>query len=220
MKTTTRIILLFAGLLAGLALPAAADSIKGNVTVKGLRSPADILVYLSKAPGAGSTLPGKPFVMDQRNLSFLPHLLPVPVGATVQFPNNDKVDHNVFSLSRSQAFNLGSYTPGEVKTVTFDTPGIVELRCDVHAEMLAYIVVLENPYFAVTDENGSFQLPDPGFLRAAGIADVAPLPPGRYLVKTWHAKLKSARQAVEVSAGAAAPVALDLTRGTPGVLYK
>jgi plastocyanin len=77
-----------------------AGNIKGAVKVKGLRSPANILVYLSKAPAASGEMSTTKLVMDQRNLEFIPHVLPILVGSTVQFPNNDKVDHNVFSMSR------------------------------------------------------------------------------------------------------------------------
>ena len=119
-----------------------AGGIKGKVSVKGLRSPDNILVFVSKAPNVQKDVSKLKFVMDQANLAFMPHILPVLVGSTVQFPNHDKVSHNVFSLSRTKKFNLGSYPPGTIKTVEFDKPGIVELRCDVHAEMSGYIMVL------------------------------------------------------------------------------
>ena len=135
-----------------------AGGISGTIKVNGLRSPANILVYLTKAPLTPIDLSGAKFVMDQRNLTFLPHILPILVGTKIQFPNNDKVNHNVFSLSRTKKFNLGSYQFGESKTVLFDKPGIVELRCDVHAEMLAYILVMKNPYWAITGEEGKFQI--------------------------------------------------------------
>jgi plastocyanin len=140
-------------LFAFIAFPANAfaGKIKGTVKVKGLRTAADIVVYLTKAPATDVDLSKAKFVMDQKNLAFIPHVLPIPVGSTVLFPNNDKVDHNVFSMSRTKKFNLGSYKPGESQTVVFDKPGIVEVRCDVHAEMAAYILVMKNPYFAVTD---------------------------------------------------------------------
>ena len=75
-----------------------AGTITGTVKVRGLRSPANILVYLTKAPSVPVDLSKAKFVMDQKNLTFIPHILPIPVGASVLFPNNDKVDHNVFSL--------------------------------------------------------------------------------------------------------------------------
>jgi plastocyanin len=132
-----------------------AGNIKGTVKVKGLRTPENILVYLTKAPPGAADLSKAKFVMDQRNLEFVPHVLPILVGATVDFPNNDKVDHNVFSMSRTKKFNLGSYTAGESKSIVFDKPGIVELRCDVHAEMAAYILVMKNPYFALREDISS-----------------------------------------------------------------
>ena len=109
-------------MLVATAFPASAlaGHINGTVNVKGLRTPADIVVYLTKAPATGVDVSKAKFVMDQQNLTFIPHVLPIPVGSTVLFPNNDKVDHNVFSMSRTKKFNLGSYKPGESQTVVFD----------------------------------------------------------------------------------------------------
>ena len=197
-----------------------AGEISGTVKAKGLRTPANVLVYLPKAPPITIDLSDTKFVMDQRNLEFIPHILPVPVGATVHFPNNDKVDHNVFSMSRAKKFNLGSYKPGESKTVVFDKPGIVEMRCDVHAEMAAYILILKNPYFAVTDKSGRFKIPDPDYLKQVGLTSVDSLPAGKYSIKTWHEKLKNKKAPVVVSENGATDIQLNLTRGTPGVLYK
>jgi plastocyanin len=208
--------------LAFLYLPGQviAGNIKGALKVKGLRTPENILVYLSKAPPATEDLSKAKFVMDQRNLEFVPQVLPVLAGATVDFPNNDKVDHNVFSMSRTKKFNLGSYTAGESKSVVFDKPGIVELRCDVHAEMAAYILVMKNPYFAVTDKQGQFKIPDSSHLEQTGLTGVKDLPPGKYFIKSWHQKLKSQKRAVVVPENGDVTIQLDLTRGTPGVLYK
>ena len=197
-----------------------AGNIKGAVKVKGLRSPENVLVYLSKAPAASGELSTTKIVMDQRDLEFRPHVLPILVGSKVEFPNNDKVDHNVFSMSRTKKFNFGSYKPGESHSVVFDKPGIVELRCDVHAEMAAYILVMKNPYFAVTDKQGRFEIPDPGQLKQTGLSGIKNLTPGKYFVKTWHEKLKTQKQAVVVPENGDVTIQLDLTRGTPGVLYK
>jgi hypothetical protein len=136
------------------------------------------------------------------------------------FPNNDKVDHNVFSLSRSNKFNLGNYKPGERETVRFDNPGIIELRCDLHAEMLAYILVLKNSYFAVTDANGQFEIPDTRYSAKYGIPQIENLPAGKYNIKTWHEKLKTGRQKVAVPDNGDVSIQWNLTRGTPSVLYK
>ena len=221
MKLNLDIKTLLAGLLL-LYLPAqaGAGSITGTVKVKGLRSPANILVYLNKAPAVAVDLSSARFVMDQRNLTFSPHILPVPVGATISFPNNDKVDHNVFSLSRTKKFSLGSYKPGEIKTVRFDKPGFVELRCDVHAEMLAYIMVMKSPYFAVTDQKGRFEVPDLKLMERTRIRGILNLPAGKYFIKTWHEKLETKKQAVKLSDEGTIAIELNLFRGTPSVLYK
>jgi plastocyanin len=197
-----------------------AGGISGTVKVKGLRSPANVLIYLAKAPLASMDISKAKFIMDQQNLSFIPHILPVPVGATVHFPNNDKVDHNVFSLSRTKPFNLGSYKPGEIKTVLFDKPGMVEVRCDVHAEMAAYIMVMKNPSFAITDAKGRFEIPDAKYLKQYGFNGLTDIPPGKYFIKTRHEKLKSKKQAVVVPKNGTISIQLELSRGTPGVLYK
>ena len=197
-----------------------AGTIKGIVTVKGLRTPENVMVYLTQAPPASGDLSKAELVLDQRNLEFIPHVLPVLVGSSVQFPNNDKVDHNIFSMSRTKTFNLGSYKPGETQTMVFDKPGIVEVRCDVHAEMAAYILVMKNPYFAVTDKKGHFEIPDQNYLKQAGLQNVSGLPSGKYTVKTWHEKLKSQKQAVTITDSTEVSIRLDLTRGVSGALYK
>jgi len=207
-------------LLLSFPFQALAGSITGKIKVKGLRSPANVLVYVVKAPGISTDLSNVNFIMDQKNLTFLPHILPVLAGSTVNFPNYDKVAHNVFSLSRTKKFNLGSYKPGTTKTILFDKPGIVELRCDVHAEMGAYIMVMKNPYWAVSDAKGNFKIPDPAYLDQHGIKGVPDLPPGKYVIKTWHEKLKTVKKVVEVTEKGKTTLRLDLTRGNPSVLYK
>lgn len=193
--------------LAVFLTTAPAAEITGKVTPQGLRTPEDILVYLDQAPGF-SKAPKQEYVMDQKDLTFLPHVLVVPEGATVAFPNNDKVDHNVFSLSRTKKFNFGSYQPGVSHSVTFDKPGIVELRCDIHAEMKAYILVMKSPYYGLTDKNGVYKI------------DLSGLPAGQYKLKTWHEKLKSETMTVDLDGTSSKQVDLKLHRGTPGVLYK
>jgi plastocyanin len=197
-----------------------AGSITGTVNVKGLRSPANVLVYIAKAPSVDVDVSAAKSVMDQRDLTFIPHVLPILAGSTVQFPNNDKVAHNVFSLSRTKTFNFGSYGPGESKTVLFDKPGVVELRCDVHAEMSAYILVMRNPYWALTDDKGHFKIPDREYLEQHGVKGLKDLPPGSYVVKTWNEKLKTQEATVEVPRDGEVSLQLDLTRGAPSALYK
>ena len=220
MKPTKLFFTVLAVLFISWLSEAQAGKIAGTVKAKGLRTPSDILVYLAKGPELSVDLSQAKFVMDQQNLTFIPHVLPVPVGATVYFPNNDQVDHNVFSLSRTKKFNLGSYKPGQAQSVVFDKPGIVELRCDVHAEMSAFILVLKNPFWSVTDDKGRFEIPAINQLKHTNIKGVTQLPPGEYVIKTWHAKLKNKKTKVVVDADGNAFVELVLTRGTPGVLYK
>jgi plastocyanin len=181
------------------------STVTGKIKAQGLRKPDNILVYLTKTPDQVSP-PKEAFILDQNNLTFLPHILVIPKGSTVSFPNNDKVDHNVFSLSRTKKFNFGSYKPGESQDVIFDKPGIVELRCDLHSEMISYILVMKNSYFSLTDKQGNFTI------------DVTGLAPGKYTLKTWHEKLKNSKQAIELPI--AKPLGINLKRGAPGVLYK
>ncbi len=199
---------------------AAAGNVSGTIKAKGLRSPANVLVFITKAPEVDLDFSRAKFIMDQKDLTFTPHILPIPVGATVFFPNHDKVDHNVFSLSRTKKFNFGSYKPGENKSIRFDKPGIVELRCDVHAEMLAYIMVMKNPFFGVSDAKGRFQIPNPDYLQQAGLAGIKTIPAGKYIVKSWHEKLKTKKQIIEIPADGTVSVKIALTRGAPSVLYK
>ena len=213
-------IFIFALLLLFVPARGIAGSVSGTIKVKGLRSPANVLVFITKAAAVDLDFSNAGFVMDQKDLTFTPHILPIPVGATVFFPNHDKVDHNVFSLSRTKKFNFGSYKPGENKSIRFDKPGIVELRCDMHAEMLAYIMVMKNPYFGVSDAKGHIQIPDPDYLKQAGLTGIETIPAGKYTVKTWHEKLKTKKQTIEIPAEGTVSVKLDLTRGAPSVLYK
>jgi len=131
--------------------------------------------------------------MSQKNLVFKPHILPVLLGTTVDFTNDDTVVHNVFAPPGSaKQFNLGTYGVGVTKKVTFDAPGEVPLLCNVHAEMLAYILVLQNPYYDLTDKAGNFE--------------IRGVPPGTYKLKVWHEKLQGADQQVTVEAGKTAAV--------------
>ncbi len=149
------------------------------------RSPA--VVYLKDVLGKFPSPKENP-IMDQRGLRFIPHVLPVLAGSTVDFPNNDKVRHNVLSPSYSaKQFNLGIYAAGQSKQVTFDRVGVVPVLCNVHSEMFAFILVLSNPYFAVTDNQGNFSIKD--------------IPAGTYTLTFWHEKLQSKSGKVPVKAG-------------------
>ena len=96
--------------------------------------------------------------MDQRNETFVPHLLAVTTGTVVDFPNSDRIYHNVFSLSKVARFDLGRYAVGRSKAVRFDRPGIVRVFCDIHSHMNAFILVFSHPFFAVTDTEGRYRI--------------------------------------------------------------
>ena len=116
-------------------------------------------------------LPAPP-AMAQKNRAFVPAVLAVPVGQTVDFPNLDPFFHNVFSYSKTRKFDLGRYPQGDVQSVEFDQPGLVSIFCEIHYSMRAYVHVFDTPYFAVSDEQGRFEL-----------ADVAP---GEYQLHVWQ----------------------------------
>lgn len=134
--------------------------------------------------------------VEQKDLAFIPRLLPVRVGTRVEFPNLDPVYHNVFSFSPARRFDLGRYRAdeAEVPAVVFDRPGLVTVRCDIHEHMRAAILVLATPYFAVTDAAGRYRLEG--------------VPPGRYRLKAWIDSRTTREQPVAISAGDALTVDL------------
>ncbi len=116
--------------------------------------------------------PQQKVVLDQRNLAFVPFVLAVRVGTTVEFPNNDKVFHNVFSFRDGKKFDLGMYPTGSMKPIVFDQPGLARLFCNIHPNMAAYVMAVDSPYFAVSNEKGAFTL--------SGV------PPGTYNYHAWR----------------------------------
>jgi plastocyanin len=131
------------------------------------------VVYLESAPrGAFEAREAQRARMDQRNETFLPHVLAVSVGTLVDFPNNDRTYHNVFSLSRAKRFDLGRYAQGRSQSVRFDTPGIVRVFCDIHSHMSAFILVFSHPYFATTEADGRYRIDN--------------VPAGTYTVVAWY----------------------------------
>lgn len=172
-------------------------TISGKVMCRGVRDCNGAVVFIENLPGR-SFPPTSDAVMDQLNLTFTPHVLPVVVGTRVAFPNSDEVRHNVFSPSPVKRFNLGTYPKGAVKHLVFEKPGIVELLCNVHAEMSAYIVVTETPYSALVAKDGSYVLKG--------------VPKGTYIVRAWREELKDQRQEVTVSGGMSQTVNFELRR--------
>jgi plastocyanin len=179
-----------------LAILLRAGTISGTVKVARARDNRDAVVYVDRIAGKQFPPPQQPVVLDQMDLLFIPHVLPVLAGTTVAFPNNDTVRHNVFSQSPAKRFNLGSYAQKVTKHVVFDKPGVVALLCNVHAEMSAYVVVAETPYFAVTNAAGEFA--------------ISGVPPGSYVLKAWHESSKPKEQKVEVKESNAVRVDFDL----------
>ena len=131
------------------------------------------VVYLETAPRRAFEPRGEQRArMDQRNESFVPRVLAIVAGTTVDFPNSDITYHNVFSFSKAKTFDLGRYAVGRSRAVRFDEPGIVRVFCDIHSHMSAHILVFAHRYFTVTDEAGRYQLND--------------VPPGTYTLVAWH----------------------------------
>jgi plastocyanin len=176
------------GAVAALAVAATAHAgtLTGTVKATGMRNNADAVVYVDEIPGKTFPPPAKPVEMDQKDLSFIPHVLAVQVGTTVDFLNSDAVLHNVFTPDKcADRFNLGSWPQGEVRSYTFKRPCAATLLCNVHPEMEGFVVAVPTPYSAVTDKAGAYKI--------EGVPD------GSYTVKVWHPKLKEASQAVTVS---------------------
>ena len=147
------------------------------------------VVYLETAPQGAFEDSERPHaVLDQRNQTFLPYVLAIPVGTTVDFPNRDSTYHNVFSLSKTQRFDLGRYARGASRSVRFDRPGVVRVFCEIHSHMSAFILVFAHRYFATTDAEGRY--------RIGGI------PPGEYRLVVWYDGREREVRGVRVTEGA------------------
>lgn len=142
------------------------------------------VVYLTGEHLPPIRLPVQPPSMAQKDRMFVPSILAVPVGATVQFPNLDPFFHNVFSYSKSKRFDLGRYPAGDSESVMFDRAGIVSVFCEIHYSMRAYVHVLDTPYFAVTDDERRFE-----------IADVQA---GEYVMHVWQENLPEIERPLSV----------------------
>jgi plastocyanin len=189
-------------LLAGLAAAAA--------------SGATLAIHVQTADGhvlAGAVVTARPLdgparkappvrgVMDQVNRAFAPDLLVIPVGSTVEFPNSDSVSHQIYSFSPTKRFQLPLYRGKPYPPVHFDQPGVVTLGCNIHDEMLGYLVVTDAPYFGRTDAGGAWS---------------ADMPPGRYKVTLWHPRLRESEADLEreltIGEGDRAELTLHLAR--------
>lgn len=195
-------------------------SVHGAVTVKVKgRAKGDrkgVVVYLEDVPGK-PPVPKDHAVIKQREKQFDPPLTIVVKGTTIDFPNEDKIFHNVFSVSRPARFDLGLYKSGTAKSVEMKRAGTVDVYCNIHPEMIAKVKVLDNAYYTITGKDGSFTIDN--------------VPPGEYPIVAWLPSGDEARGTVVVKAGEAAQVALEVSEvakkethtrkdGTPYGRYK
>jgi plastocyanin len=182
-------------LVLGTSAHAGGGAVKGTVTTSDHAPVADAVVMIE-----GPSVPASPtaphLVMEQRHETFVPRVLALPVGTTVDFPNHDPMLHNVFSASPAKKFDLGMYDQGEARSVAFDTPGVVRVGCNVHPKMEAFIVVHPNPYVAVTDHQGSYT--------------ITGVPAGSYQVRVWHERLAERELPVVVRDGQVQPLDVPL----------
>jgi plastocyanin len=160
------------------------------------------VVYLETAPrGAFAELPAGRVSLDQRHEQFVPHVLAITVGTTVDFPNSDQTFHNVFSLSPVRTFDLGRYPVGQSRSVRFDKAGIVPVFCDIHSHMSAYILVFNHPFFALTDANGRYA--------------ISGVPAGSYTVAVWSEMGRAEPQKLTVPEGGAVDALFRIGRRSP-----
>lgn len=187
--------ILAASVLTVWAATATAGAISGTVTAKSEKDAANAVVYVETVKDMKAEPPEKPALMDQQSLTFVPHVLPVLAGTTVEFRNSDDVAHNVFSPDKcAGAFNLGTWAPGGSKTHAFKQAGCVAtILCIVHPDMEAYVVVLQNPYFATPGADGTFTIPG--------------VPAGKYTLEVWSEKF--AAEPVQITVPATGTVKAD-----------
>lgn len=168
---------------------AQAGDLKGKLSAPGLKSAENIAVYIDTIPGEKFDSPVQHAVVDQRNQAFTPQTLVIMRGTTVDFLNSDHVAHNVYwpSINGNKALkhSLTIVSPGHTKSFQFDSVGTARLLCNLHIDMVGYIVVVPTPYFALTGYDGSFTIKD--------------VPPGTYTLKTWSADGKAATQSVTMT---------------------
>ena len=184
------------------------DVHKARVKTRGAKSFKDVVVYLEPQTSAAYPPPVAHAVMDQRGLVFIPHVMAVQQGTTVDFLNSDNDRHNVYFLydETGDTLDIGTWGPGQTVSHTFKEPGLVIALCQLHLEMAAHILVLEHPFFTVAEIDGETQ-------RAT--YEIRDLPAGNYVLKAWHKKLKMKTGAVGVSvvAGETATVDFAITKG-------
>lgn len=179
---------------------ALAGNISGKVNAKGVKNSADAIVYIDKIEGKKFDPPKEHGKIDQKKLVFHPHVLPVLVGTTVDFLNDDDVLHNVYSPDQcADKFNLGTWPKGQIRSYTYKVSGCASVvLCNVHPEMSAYVLVTDTPYFAVSDKDGNYEIKN--------------IPAGKYTLKIWHEKLKGQPVSVVVPEKGAVTMNFDIHR--------
>ncbi|HEY0715656.1 MAG TPA: hypothetical protein VGF45_23440 [Polyangia bacterium] len=169
--------------------------VTGTVSGGGVVGPGGAVLWLKRLDGPTPAVKPlrKPKVVSQRDKIFIPRVVAVPVGSTVDFRNDDPYYHNVFSLSAPQKFDTGLYASGLSYTQTFDRPGPVELLCNIHSSMIGYVVAVDTPYYTQPRGNGTFV--------------IRQVPPGRYELSAWHeASIEILRQTIQVRESGASGV--------------
>lgn len=165
--------------------PLFSGDIKGTVICKGVRDSRNVVVYIEKV-STPVPAPKESVSMNQVNLEFFPHVLPIVKGTTVDFMNSDDVLHNVFTPDKcAEKMNLGTWPKGEARSYAFKEEGCESVvLCNVHPEMEAWVLVLQNQYFFTTDKDGAYKIEG--------------IPPGKYTLIAWHEKLKNRSTEIEV----------------------
>lgn len=173
----------------------------------------NVVVWLTSVnPDAAATPVAKqPLVLTQHNKTFEPHVLVVPVGAVVKFPNRDPFFHNVFSLFEGKRFDLGLYEAGTTRNVSFDRPGISYIFCNIHAEMSAVVIALDTPYYGISNRKGEIVIPN--------------VPIGRYSMRTWSETalpetLNTTTRDLVVSANTSTLGVLEVSGGNVATAHK
>ena len=169
-----------------------AGEIQGKVFTRKIKSLEDVLIYIENVAGKDFLPPVGSPKMDQKNLVFVPRVLPVLKGTTVEFHNNDNARHNVLGAG-TDSFDVGTCGQGVTKSHTFNKLGEVAILCNIHTEMEAFVVVLQNPYFVLADKEGNYKIEN--------------VPAGIYKLRTWHDKLKP--QIKEITVPEQGSVAVD-----------